>query len=173
MENFEFNLATGREWEIKVSAWLQKNKKYVLDVYEYNGDFVNGNKSPKLKILPSDESLILPDLQVAASGSTHWVEVKSKSSVGFPFKENKNYRTTGFGTKYWEHYNKVQEVTGLSVIVFFVHYNQGEIRAASIKSLDSNKRKFINNKSKMIYWPYDEIEIVAKINENREIFGLN
>ena len=136
MNNFQENLALGREWEMKVSLWLQQNQNYVLDVYEYTGTAINGSKAPKLRILPTEESLILPDLQVASAGITHWIEIKSKSSVGYPFKDNPWYRTTGFDYKYWQHYLKVQQITGLEVSVFFVHYNDGEIRSASIRELE-------------------------------------
>ncbi|MDR3054503.1 MAG: hypothetical protein LBU53_03765 [Zoogloeaceae bacterium] len=163
MNSFQENLALGREWETKVSLWLQQNN-YVLDVYEYTGTGADGSKAPKLKIVPSEDSLILPDLQVASAGATHWVEVKSKSSVGIPFKENPSYRTTGFDRKYWEHYLKVRQITGLAVSVFFVHYNEGEIRSASIEELDKHPRKYINFGNGMVYWPYDELKVIAEIN---------
>lgn len=55
MNSFQENLALGREWETKVSLWLQQNQNYVLDVYEYTGTGVDGSKAPKLRILPSEE----------------------------------------------------------------------------------------------------------------------
>lgn len=134
-----------------------------MDVYEYTGTGVDGSKAPKLRILPSEDSLILPDLQVAAEGVTHWVEVKSKSSVGVPFKDTPSYRTTGFDYKYWTHYLKVRKITGLVGSVFFVHYNEGEIRSASIEQLDAHPRKYINYGNGVMYWPYDELKIIAKI----------
>lgn len=163
MNDFHDNLAIGREWETKVSHWLQQNQNYVLDVYEYTGTATSGSKAPKLRILPSEESLILPDLQVASAGVTHWVEVKSKSGVGYPFKGNLRYRTTGFDLKYWEHYLKVRQITGLAVKVFFVHYNEGDIRSASLEELDVHPRKYINERNGMVYWPYDELNVIAKI----------
>jgi hypothetical protein len=171
--NFEHNFNIGRTWEEKVSIWLQENQHYVLNVYEYIPTKNGACKTPKFQTLPSENSLILPDLQVAQDGITHWIEIKSKAGCGYPFQHNPHYRTTGIDLKYWHHYLAVQEASGLEVYIFFVHFNEREIRTASLSDLDCHSRKFIHNGQGMVYWPYDELRAIAYIDENDCIYGCN
>jgi hypothetical protein len=171
---FQDRLQFGQKWELAVSQWLQDNKHYVLNVYEYTPVVDGVKKSPQLHITPSEQSLIAPDLQIAKDGITHWVEVKSKKQCGYPFghRGNFRYRTTGIDIPYWDNYLKTQEVTGIKVIIFFVHIEEREVRAASLQELDNHHRKFINNNSNMVYWCYDDLQLIAEISEDDEIIGV-
>jgi hypothetical protein len=104
------------------------------------------------------------------------VEVKSKSSTGTPFPNNPNYRTTGIDLTYWQHYQQVRQITGLPVFIYFVHYNQGEVRSASLEELNVHPQKFENNwcygKGGMVFWNYDSLCLIGRINDSGEIIGL-
>lgn len=170
MSNFQENLASGRRWEEKVSRWLQADGYRVLTIYEYTG--ANGRKAPRMMANPDENSLILPDLQVAARGATHWIEVKSKSSFGVPFADHPSYKTTGIDLRHWEHYRQVQKVSGLMVVIFFVHHHVREIRCASLDELDENRSKYINFGNGMIYWGYESLGHVATIDDQENIQAL-
>jgi hypothetical protein len=171
---FQDRLQFGQKWELAVSQWLQDNEHYVLNVYEYTPVVDGIRKSPKLHITPSEQSLIAPDLQIAKDGITHWVEVKSKTQCGYPFghKGNFNYRTTGIDIPYWDNYLRTQEVTGIEVIIFFVHIEEREVRAATLSALNDQHRKFVNKKSNMVYWCYDDLQTIAVISELDEIIAV-
>ena len=96
--------------------------------------------------------------------------MKSKSSVGYPFPNNRHYRTTGIDLKYWHHYQKVRDVTGLIVKILFVHYNEREIRSGTLDELNVHPKKYVNNGTGMIYWPYDDLKIIARIDDEGQIF---
>ena len=114
-----------------------------------------------------------PDLQAASEGITHWIEVKAKNSCGYPFAStgNTRYRTTGIDLAYWYNYLDVQEITGIDVYIFFVHVDVREVRSATLSELKGHARRFINDKAGMIYWPYDELQIIATINDEGELVG--
>ena len=168
--DFQKRVDMGREWEIKVSCWLQENSQYVFDVYEYVPTENGAMKSARLKAMPPAESLVLPDLQVAAQGATHWIEVKYKSSAATGHAG----RATGIDYHYWQQYRSVQEVTGLPVSIFFVHGAEREIRGASLDILSAlagfHERPGINHgQGGMVFWLYDTLPLVARIDDGGQI----
>ncbi len=173
-KKFQRNLLFGQKWESAVSEWLQENQNFVFNAYEYTPIEDGVRKAPKLHISPSSESLIAPDLQVAKDGFTHWVEVKSKSNCAYPFSKRGNwhYRTTGIDIKHWDSYWKVQEVGGIEVVIFFVHEDTREIRAASLDRLNNSCRQYIHNPSNKVYWCYDDLALIAEIDEDDRIIGI-
>ncbi len=100
---FLINREFGRTWEERVSQWLQMNEQYVLDVYEYAPSKDGVTKAPKMKIFPEGKSLILPDLQVASAGATHWIEIKSKACC-YSHQHTTWERSTGFDLYLWNHW---------------------------------------------------------------------
>lgn len=99
------------------------------------------------------------------------VGVKSESDCGFPFEDNSSYRATGIDLRLWLDYLEVESVSGLKVIIYFVNFNQGEIRAASLTELFNHRRKWENPNSGMVYWTYDDLKIMTSIDENNNIIG--
>lgn len=168
---FLINREFGRTWEERVSQWLQMNEQYVLDVYEYAPSKDGVTKAPKMKIFPEGKSLILPDLQVASAGATHWIEIKSKACC-YSHQHTTWERSTGFDLYLWNHYNKVQEVTGLEVYVFFVHVDECEIRSASLDELKALPSRFPRGDTGIIFWDYDALRPFAIITDNNEITAL-
>ncbi|GIV50506.1 MAG: hypothetical protein KatS3mg038_1027 [Candidatus Kapaibacterium sp.] len=76
-----------------------------------------------------------PDMLVERQGEKRWVDVKSKS--GTSHYRRGGYDVTGFPLSHWRRYHNIQMRTGTPVWIFFMHRQEGEVRATSISRLES------------------------------------
>ena len=118
MKVFERSLEYGRAGESAISRWLQQNKGFaILPAYEKLID--SDRKGPQLFF--GQTGLIAPDLLAIRpnGGGALWVEVKRKNA--FAWNRKHQCWTTGLDIRVYEHYQKVQEVSGWPVVVLFLH----------------------------------------------------
>ncbi len=117
-----------------------------------SASYVSGSKAPMLK--GGKDSLIAPDLLVAKSllvngkpdGRSHWAEVKTKTTCGW--RKDRNRAEHGLEARHYEQYLLVQEVTGLTVVVFVLELDTLQVLSQQLSLLDVSFAK--NN---LCYFP--------------------
>jgi hypothetical protein len=151
------NFLRGRAGEQTVKCWLQKRGWWVIPSYDYTGE--NGDKAPRMQGLSS--SLIIPDLDIAKTGLRRWAEVKTKT------KANHRWTTDtyehGIDRRHYEHYLRVQEITGAHVWLFIVEENTQTILAESLDRLGKPRFGCQYGKDGMANWPRDHFSIKVPI----------
>jgi hypothetical protein len=146
-ERPEFEL--GRAGEQTVAGWLQHNGWYVVPSYDYAGD--DKNKAPRLQGRISGYAI--PDLDVARNGARFWVEVKVKNG---PTLHRKSGRLEhGISKRLWEHYRKVEEITGTAVWIVVVEQDSGEMLVGALKTLGEPRiyEGWKMGEGGMAFWP--------------------
>ena len=100
----------------------------------------------------------MPDLQVFSANGNRWVEIKEKTTTGV-YMLLGGLRTTGMDIHNARQYRRVQEETGMGVMVVFIHKKQDEIRAAWLDDLASTSVYGVNHceKNGMVYFDYDAL----------------
>jgi hypothetical protein len=161
---FELRLAQGAQWEQAVSDWLRKpgHGISVLELFKYRH-----NGQPPVFISIGDR-IITPDMQVIGGGSSIYLEVKSKRRFA------KNPYTmksmTGIDLHHWKDYIRVQQESGIKVLIVFVHEETKEVRADFVDVLDRHPEKDEVPKCRtgrggMVFWPHDAPQLIGRINE--------
>jgi len=111
----------------------QRAESLIINVLEYLGYYIIPKRDYSKNGAPQcynyDDKLSLPDIQIAKDGKTWYVEVKSKPSRW-------KHPDTGLNEKHFNHYKKIEEITGIKV--FLIFYDEGYI---------DNKVSYINTKN--------------------------
>ena len=129
--NFEERPETirGREAEMAVSKWLQDLGWHVLPAYDYAGQ--GERKAPRFEGRGDD--LVVPDLMAGKDGRGRWFEIKRKRHADYTYLTGRE--ETGIHLRLMRHYQRVSEVSGLAVVLVFVHEEEDEVRIGSLGSL--------------------------------------
>ena len=95
--------------------------------------------------------IILPDLQwhPRGAGPMRWGEVKYKT-VAPTFYKAKQVRT-GIDLRVFRHYQRIEELTGYPVDLFFCHRVEGEVRIAR---LTQEWMHGVGGGETMVYWDW-------------------
>lgn len=133
---FAHKLAEGRMWEMSVAHSLKQRGYYVVPSYDYSG---GENKSPKLQ--GSLAEYVIPDLDTANSGKRYWIEIKSKNNSGTLHRKT-GVVEHGFNQRHFDHYCKVQEITGTPVHVYVVEIPTKVVLSQSLDNLIEVKRPY-------------------------------
>ena len=160
--SFEDQLAFGREIERAVGAWLMGRGQRILPVYDYSG--LAEGKAPKFTAAAQSESLVLPDLLGAKDGQITWFEVKFKDRADFTRKTAR--LETGINKRLWEHYQRVEAVTGSPVWLIFAHRQEDELRGDAIAALKETARVYHGGKmghAGMVFFDYRALKLLAKL----------
>ena len=123
-----------------VAALLQEAGWYVVPSYDYAGD--EKDKAPKLQ--GNKYSFVIPDLDISRAGNRLWAEVKTK-------REPTEHRVTkrvehGIPLRHFQHYQRVQEITGCPVWLFVVEESSGDVLCGKLDELTKNGREYNGNK---------------------------
>ncbi len=116
-ENFLLQLSKGHEGELAIEGVLQWHGWYTFPTYHYRSE---QQKSPRLK--NGKTSYVSPDIDACKNGRRIWVECKLEEGASWTYSLKR--MDHGFALKYYEHYLKVQEITGCPVWIFFLEYDQ-------------------------------------------------
>ncbi len=151
--------------EIPIAKWFKQHGAFVIPLYRFSGA-----GAPKLEAFVSDDSSILPDLQVARAGMMFFVEVKLKTEATFT-RMLQQY-DTGFSIRHWENYRTHQERTGAKVFVSFAHEKENLVTLDGLDSLavHSGRREDRGTKMErdgMVFWPLRELTVIAKLSDVR------
>jgi len=103
--SFEDQLKYGQEFEDECARFLIKKGYFVIPKYLFAAD-----GAPTL--IGESHSYSLPDIDASINGKRIWVECKRK-------KRMLHHPATGFPVRHYEHYKKIQEITGAQVFVLF------------------------------------------------------
>lgn len=124
-DHFLAQLDKGHGGELAIEKVLQFYGWATFPTYHYKSE---QQKAPKLKrIVTKDgkdiiEFYVSPDLDAAKNGKRIWVECKLEEGANWTYSLGRFDH--GFGLKYYEHYRKVEEITGCPVWIFFLEYDQ-------------------------------------------------
>lgn len=156
-DDFRSKLDAARVWEKKLARWVRRRGWYVVPTYDFSGK--GEDKAPKLLAPLGKESLVLPDLQCFRAGEQQWLECKYKSEA-IVYRKG-GYRTTGISRRLRDHYEQVQQATGASVVIAFLHEKEREVRGAALVDLAQHfSHEYAGAKmgrSGMVFWKYDEL----------------
>jgi hypothetical protein len=155
-----YYLRLGQKWEMRISEWLQENNVFVLDAFKCL-ETESSIKSPRYKLLPQDQNIIIPDLLLAKNGISQWVEVKYKNNGLVNYKDSKTY--SGFDSDKLLHYIRVQSITGIPVYVFFLHKDEMTVRASSLNKLLMNSTFTFTKIKDKVLWDLETITQVAQL----------
>ncbi len=120
----------------------QRIETLFIDIFEYLGYYIIPKRDYSKNGAPQcynyDDKLSLPDIQIAKDGKTWYIEVKSKPSR---FK----YPDTGLNEKHFNHYKKIEEITGIKV--FLIFYDEGylDTKISCINTKNTTYGNFISN----------------------------
>jgi hypothetical protein len=164
MRDFEASVAEARKYEEALSTWLQRQYGYyVLPTYDYSG--LGDSKAPKL--YKCESGLVIPDLFACRGGSSLWMECKWKTRADWHRKTQR--LATGISKRHFEHYIKVEEVSGVKVYIAFLHVEEDEIRIAPLSKLkDSINHEYDGKKmgrAGMVFWRYDALILKGRLSE--------
>ncbi len=118
-KSFDDCYAFGRIAESQIANWLVRANEYsILPAYEIE---IPSGKGPRL--LTSSSELIAPDILAMKMRGTQllikWFEAKHKTR--FSWHRNSHNWQTGIDRRHFEDYVKVQEQSGISVYLLFMH----------------------------------------------------
>lgn len=146
----------GHRGELIIKQILQEKGYFIIPSYDYSGN--ENNKAPKLYGL--DKEYVMPDLDICKSGNRVWAEVKTKASANYTYL-TKQYEH-GIPLRHYEHYLKVQTITGSIVWLYIYEENTKIILRRKINELIP--RFYTGNKmgnSGMAFFPRNKFEQVG------------
>jgi hypothetical protein len=162
MTSFSERLAFGRSAEETVAHLLQHRFGcHVVPVYDYNAN----DKAPRLQ--GAADSFALPDLDVSRNGVRSWVEVKTKSNAGSPTRLT-GQDEHGFSWRLFEHYRRVQRITGTPVYIFILELRSGDLLCQSLDTLDRVKRVYEGDKMDRggtVFFPRASFDLLCNLQE--------
>lgn len=127
--SFTENREYGKQAEVSVSGWLKKRGCAIIPSYDYSGD--GDNKAPRIST--SNTDYVVPDLDVSSKGNRYWVEVKRNNHAAF--NRALGIYVHGIKKRHYEHYLKVQEITGCIVWLFVEEDSTGKLLIAKLNDL--------------------------------------
>ena len=150
----------GHSGEKMIADLLRERGWYVIPSYDYTGE--DDNKAPRLQGLR--ESLVIPDLDIAKDGVRRWAEVKTKEEVNWTVITQRFEH--GIPLRHYQHYLKVQSITGCEVWLFIYEVKTGDVLYAKIDALSRVKREYNGNKMSrggMVFFPRDAFKLWLNI----------
>jgi len=152
--------------EIAVAAYLMMRGWLILPVYDYSG--LGEGKPPKLTARESEDSLICPDLLCAKNGLIRWCEVKYKERCDWTRVVQR--RETGINKRLWEHYQQVEQATGIATWIVFAHGQENELRRGllSLLARPGHHRLYLGDKmgkDGMVFFSYDELSLICPLSD--------
>lgn len=75
-----------------------------------------------------------------------------------------NTLETGISRRLWDHYRRVEQTSGIPVYLIFVHEQEAEVRAASLKFLAPLARFYAGDRmgsAGLVFFPYKSIPPAA------------
>lgn len=164
-DDFALNRQKGKDAEELVATWLMIRGFLILPVYDYSG--IQDNKAPKFQAIQTKLSLVTPDLLCAKDGALKWVEVKWKTSTTL-YRKKREVRT-GLPRKHWEHYKKVQAVSGVPVWLLFVQEAENQIVGGHIDKLEPiyQEHNTVDYKD-TVYFVYNKLRLVTTLEKARD-----
>ena len=129
---FQTNLIAAEVWEKAFANFLVQERGWIVlptcamhDGYQHAPKF-NG----------ADRDLIVPDHLAARDGTMRWFEVKHKSHADWHRLSGKH--VTGLPLRCWDDYARVQDVTGIEVVIVFIHAEEGVVCGGTLKELTAH-----------------------------------
>jgi len=188
MSSLEFKrqLDIGRKTEGAITRWLRSREHGVLTIYDIE------NKDGIGPRYFSKGSYVSPDLLCfAGNGETMWCEAKHKTVFSW-HRKTKRW-CTGIDIRHYEHYQKIQDETGLDVWLLFLHVSdQPDPRDVALgcpakcptglfgrklADLIGNENHRHDNwgRSGMVYWAHDKLRPMATVDAvlNAQPLGNN
>lgn len=112
MSGWEKHKRFGDIGETVLRNWLKERGYYVVPT-----SLIENGGAPMLE--SHLRSLVLPDTLIFKGGEQKWVEVKAKTLA--PKYNIGRCHTTGCALRHWNDYRQVQEATGITGALAFVH----------------------------------------------------
>lgn len=137
----------GRAGERVVARFLQNRGWYVLPSYDYAGE--DGNKAPKLTGLSA--GYVVPDLFAFKDAQAKWVEVKTKNDATF-HRISQTWEH-GIPWRHYQHYQKVQGITGAPVYIVVCEEKSGQKLQGSLSALGEPRYSASATMGEMAFWP--------------------
>lgn len=142
-------LDDARMWETRLLWHFVGLGMHVIPAYT-----MDDNKTRKPAIYgPLAAVYTLPDLLTFSGGRGMWYEVKAKRNC-FYSGALQAY-ATGFDAPLFEEYRQVQQITGMSVRVVFIHEHEAQVRYIALDALQPTTH---NGKC---LWRWDDLRRAA------------
>jgi len=132
--DFQTRRAAGLRYEQMTERWLLQTGYSVVPTYAIGADPA-GISACAPSLLMASGNAILPDMLVSRDGISRWVEIKHFHSPA----ENRKYgcKTHGTLARYLTAYQRVQQSTGIPVLVVIIESPDGESGQVLRVSLDA------------------------------------
>jgi hypothetical protein len=160
-KNYEILLPLGEEGESEVGKLLINLGYSITPLYSFNP-----TKAPKIITQDDKEDLTLPDMLASKDYKSIWIESKVKSEW---LSRLTSEHCTGIDIYLYNHYKKVQELTGIKVYIAFTQTCCDNIGEYGTWILDINKNPFkeltMKGNRKMIVWKKSQMK---KIKDSEE-----
>lgn len=125
----------GREGEAAVARYLQKQGWFIV----WTCDFSAGDtKAPELE--GESDRYVLPDLCCYRGGERMWAEVKTRQESTI-HKASRRVEH-GFSFRHYQHYKRIEEITGTPVVVFVFEVDSGQLLFRRLRNLTPNMRVY-------------------------------
>jgi len=126
---FTASIARGRIAEHIVARWLRDRGWSIVPSYDYTGS--DGGKAPRMT--GRDRSHVIPDLDVARSGTRMWCEVKAYQRAVI----NRQHQLLVHGIKgaHYHDYLSVERETGTRVYIMIIELDSGVLLGAPLATL--------------------------------------
>jgi len=154
--------AKGRKGERLVAGLLQRAGWYVVPSYDYAGE--EKDKAPRLQGARAE--YVIPDLDIARNGKRLWAEVKTKSAPTLTRSTGKLEH--GMSLRHYNHYQKVQQITGCEVWIFIHELTSGAVLYARLDDLRPHMRTYggkAMGNAGMVFWPRDAFRVWSLFGE--------
>lgn len=162
MTSFDEQLASARQIEMAVGAWLIRRGWSVLPVYDYSG--LADGKAPKLD--NGAGGIVTPDLLASKAGETRWVEVKFKARADWTHLTQR--LETGINLRLWNHYKTILAETGIDVWLVFVHEAEDLVCGQNMTWLSQRAREYTGKKmgrDGMVFFPLGELKVFCRMSD--------
>lgn len=126
------NIIAAEQWEKAFASYLvQERGWHVLPTCNLHDGYQH---APKFN--GAARNLIVPDLLAAREGTMRWFEVKQKSHADWHRQSQRH--VTGLPIHCWDDYLRVQDITGIEVVVVFIHAEEGLVCGGTLKELTTH-----------------------------------
>lgn len=151
----------GRVGEEIISYYLQKSGCWIIPSYAFTDD-EGEEKAPRLQKFMA--GYIIPDLDVSKEGTRFWVEAKTKCAP--TFTRIMQQFEHGIPLRHYQHYLRVQRITGCKVYLFIYEETSREILYIKLDDIHTNHRIYSGNKMSyggMIFFPKDTLQLWKQV----------
>src|SRR3989304_3029033 len=149
----------GHNGENVIARLSRKRGWYVIPSYDYSGE---DNKAPRLQGFA--DNYVIPDLDIAKDGIRKWAEVKTKREATWTNVTRRFEH--GIPMRHYQHYLRVQDITGCEVWLFIYEEKTGVVLYANLGDLGKVLRPYIGtkmNRGGMAFFPRDVFKLWLNI----------